>query len=285
MDVKNVVRTLFWAWDGWNAVCGKLLKWSRGRIGARWAWLNLTDRPSLRGESLGTCCMARLPSRALRTKLAPEAEDSCRISTCNIRILGIDTTAITIYGFQSSTRERRKRNDLLLKHARELTAHTKTPYIIAGDFNEDVKTLPSYRALNAQGCGEAFEIAKKQTRKRPTPHLQRGNQKRHHDNPPLPDAVDHPNRSQTRPGDRCTLTDAGHIREYHRAKPKTTTGHTDTHRQDPGGPEDLGQHLPDNQARRTTHVPDTTRTPAQHTEVGKERGKILGPGNKTLPQT
>ena len=56
------------------------------------------DRPSLRGESLGTCLMTDLPARICPLEFSDDIVSSCRMSHAIIRIGCIDTLVITIYG-------------------------------------------------------------------------------------------------------------------------------------------------------------------------------------------
>ena len=92
------------------------------------------ERPSFRGESLGTCLMTDLPARICPLDFTDDVISSCRLSHAIVRMGCIDTLVITIYGATGYSPDARKANDYLLASAFEIMTNTRLPTLIAGEF-------------------------------------------------------------------------------------------------------------------------------------------------------
>ena len=116
------------------------------------------NRPSFRGESLGTCLMTDLPARICPLDFSEDIISSCRLSHAIVRMGCIDTLVITIYGATGYSPDARKANDYLLASAFEMMTTTRLPTLIAGDFNARPESLPCWRLFQELGYKDAFQI-------------------------------------------------------------------------------------------------------------------------------
>lgn len=115
-------------------------------------------RPSFRGEPIGTAIFSSLPTRVARVDIPKALYESCRFC-CNItRISGVETFVVCVYGFQRKTIDGKKVNDILLACVYQLVVELGMPFIIGGDFNEPVMSLPIFDAFKELGAVEAFHL-------------------------------------------------------------------------------------------------------------------------------
>ena len=68
-----------------------------------------------------------------------------RFSCCIVRLGNFEALMISIYGFANRHKEGIRPNDLLIASLIPVVMAVGLPYIIAGDFNEPLDKLPSYR--------------------------------------------------------------------------------------------------------------------------------------------
>ena len=115
------------------------------------------ERDSLRGESLGTCCITDLPCRNCPVDFTEDVLLSSRLSHNIVRIGSLDVLIIVFYGTTGYTPESRRANDYLLASAFQLLSETRLPTIVAGDFNIKPKDLPSFALYQELGYVDAFE--------------------------------------------------------------------------------------------------------------------------------
>lgn len=113
-------------------------------------------KPSRRGENLGTAIMTRVQSRAARI-----ADQSGRFVSCVCCIGAIEVLFVSAYFFPGRTLDAQSRNDILLSHLYDYVAKTSMPFLIAADFNQDIRTLTSWTAFAHLGCEEGFDCATK----------------------------------------------------------------------------------------------------------------------------
>ena len=115
------------------------------------------ERASLRGESLGTCCITNLPCRMCPVDFSEDIVKSARLSHNIIRIGSLDVLVIVFYGTTGYTPESRRANDYLLASAFQLMCETRLPTIVAGDFNIRPEALPSWNLFRDLGFVDAFQ--------------------------------------------------------------------------------------------------------------------------------
>ena len=116
------------------------------------------ERASLRGESLGTCCITNLPCRMCPVDFSEDIVKSAWLSHNIIRIGSLDVLVIVFYGTTGYTPESRRANDYLLASAFQLMCETRLPTIVAGDFNIRPEALPSWNLFRDLGFVDAFHF-------------------------------------------------------------------------------------------------------------------------------
>ena len=116
-------------------------------------------RPSLRGDAVGCAIVSQVHSRTVRYKFPEVLWETCRICAAIIRCEGFEALMISIYGFvHNGLHDLKRLNDIILAHVVELISFVNLPFIIGGDFNIDVQTLPSFQLLRQMGAVEAFSF-------------------------------------------------------------------------------------------------------------------------------
>lgn len=116
-------------------------------------------RPSLRGDAVGCAIVSQVHSRTVRYKFPEVLWETCRICAAIIRCEGFEALMISIYGFvHNGLHDLKRLNDIILAHVVELISFVNLPFIIGGDFNIDVQTLPSFQLLRQMGAVEAFLV-------------------------------------------------------------------------------------------------------------------------------
>ena len=119
----------------------------------------LTDaspEAAVRGQAGGVAIFTRTPSRPpLRPVPAPMLQTT-RIQTCFTRVGALEIRVICVYGLPSSHPGANDVNDHLMRSALELTQQSQVPTIVAGDWNCEVHTLPTWSAFQQMGYVEAF---------------------------------------------------------------------------------------------------------------------------------
>ena len=118
--------------------------------------MTVDNRPSFRGEAVGSAVFTSLPCRELRCEIPLALKESQRFSSCIVRFAGIEVLIISLYGFANRYREGKRPNDLLLASLVPVITEVGLPFIICGDFNEPVEKLPSYKFFKDMGAIEAF---------------------------------------------------------------------------------------------------------------------------------
>lgn len=92
------------------------------------------DRPSRRGDALGTAIFARVSSRQHRIPGASVLHQSCRFTSCICYFGMIEVLVVSAYFFPGRTLEAQSKNDVLLTHIYDFVAKTQMPFLIAADF-------------------------------------------------------------------------------------------------------------------------------------------------------
>ena len=119
----------------------------------------LDDRPSLRGEAGGSAVISRLPSRKLRNQILSTLWNTCRVSTAIIQLQYMEVLVISVYGFTANrTHESYRANDTLFAYVYDLAVQANMPFIIGGDFNTQISSLPCFRLFQQLGVVEAFHL-------------------------------------------------------------------------------------------------------------------------------
>lgn len=119
------------------------------------------NKPSRRGEALGTAIMTRVQSRAARISDTTLLDQSCRFVSCVCCLGAVEVLVVCAYFFPGRTLDAQARNDILLSHIYDYVAKTSMLFVISADFNQDIRTLTSWTALAHIGCEEGFECAAK----------------------------------------------------------------------------------------------------------------------------
>ena len=125
----------------------------------------LDNRPSYRGEAVGTAIFSSVPARQFRGEIPVVLRESQRFSACIIRLGSFEVLVIALYGFANRHREGKRPNDLLLASIIPLICSTGLPFMVCGDFNEPVHKLPAFRFFKYMGVIEAFQWYKTKTGK------------------------------------------------------------------------------------------------------------------------
>ena len=115
------------------------------------------NRPSFRGEAVGSAVFTSLPARQIRCCVPVALNESQRFSACIIRFAQSEVLFICLYGFANRHREGKRPNDLLLASVIPIICEIGLPFVICGDFNEPVTKLPSYQFFRDLGAVEAFQ--------------------------------------------------------------------------------------------------------------------------------
>ena len=115
------------------------------------------NRPSFRGEAVGSAVFTSLPARQLRCSIPVALNESQRFSACIIRFAVTEVLFICLYGFANRHREGKRPNDLLLASVIPIICEVGLPFVICGDFNEPVFKLPAYQFFRDLGAVEAFQ--------------------------------------------------------------------------------------------------------------------------------
>ena len=119
----------------------------------------IDNRPSLRGEASGSAIICNLPSRNYRNPVLPALWNTCRVSTAVVQLRGMEVLIISVYGFTASrTHESYRANDTFFAYIYELAVQAKMPFIIGGDFNTQISTLPCFQLFRQLGVVEAFHL-------------------------------------------------------------------------------------------------------------------------------
>lgn len=117
------------------------------------------DRPSRRGEALGTAILTKLPSRRSRIEDSGVLHQSGRFNVCVCNFGAMEVLVISVYFFPGRTTEAQTLNDLMLSHVYDYIARSDIPFLIAGDFNQKIQTLTAWKAFAHRDCAEGFDLA------------------------------------------------------------------------------------------------------------------------------
>lgn len=114
---------------------------------------------TFRGDNLGTAIMTRLPAREARQTFPPSAWDTCRLnSTVVVSTGALDILMVSAYFQTGKSAEARIVNNQLLQDIFFHIMPIDLPFIIAGDFNTDVRKLDVFSSFRHMGCQEMFEF-------------------------------------------------------------------------------------------------------------------------------
>ena len=114
------------------------------------------NRPSFRGEAVGSAIFSSLPARQVRCEIPTALKESQRFSACIVRLATSEILFICLYGFANRYREGKRPNDLLLASIIPIISVVGLPFVICGDFNEPVCKLPAFKYFKDLGAVEAF---------------------------------------------------------------------------------------------------------------------------------
>ena len=115
------------------------------------------NRPSYRGEALGSAIFCSLTSRQMRGDIQPTLWETQRFAACIARLGQMEVLVISVYGFANRHKEGIRPNDLLIANLIPVVISVGLPFIIAGDFNEPLVKLPAYKFFQDLGAIEAFQ--------------------------------------------------------------------------------------------------------------------------------
>ena len=113
---------------------------------------------SFRGDNLGTAILTRRPARTTRQAFPPAVWDTCRMNSIVVSTGAIDILVIAVYFHTGKSAEARIVNNQLLHDILLHLLPTDLPFIIAGDFNTDIRKLDAYASFRHMGCHEMFEF-------------------------------------------------------------------------------------------------------------------------------
>ena len=113
---------------------------------------------TLRGDNLGTAIITRLPAWATRHGFPPAVWDTCRLNSVIVSTGCIDVSIVSAYFQTGKSAEARVVNNQLLRDVLLHVIQTDMPFIIAGDFNMDVRKLDAFSTFLHMGCQEMFEF-------------------------------------------------------------------------------------------------------------------------------
>ena len=122
------------------------------------AKLDPTLGHSLRGDNLGTAIMTRLPSRDTRHSFPPSVWDTCRLNSVIISTGILDILVVSAYFQTGKSAEARIVNNQILHDIWLHVTTTTLPFIVAGDFNTDVRKLDAFSLFHQSACAEMFEF-------------------------------------------------------------------------------------------------------------------------------
>ena len=112
---------------------------------------------TLRGDNLGTAIMTRLPCRITRHQFPPAAWDTCRLNSVVISTGALDILVAAAYFQTGKSAEARVVNNQLLHDILLHIIPTDLPFVVAGDFNTDIRQLDAFPHFRQLGCQEMFE--------------------------------------------------------------------------------------------------------------------------------
>ena len=113
---------------------------------------------SLRGDNLGTAIMTRLSSRDTRHTFPSSTWETCRLNSVIISTGILDFLVVSAYFQTGKSAEARIVNNQLLHDIWLHVTTTTLPFIVAGDFNTDVRKLDAFSLFQQSGCSEMFEF-------------------------------------------------------------------------------------------------------------------------------
>ena len=116
------------------------------------------DKPTYRGDSIGTCCLTNLPSRRCPISFSLDLVESCRVNSCIVRMGALDVLVVCVYGLTGASPDHKRANDYLLASIHEHISSCRLPAIIGGDFNVRPETLQSWSLFKNMGYVDAFDF-------------------------------------------------------------------------------------------------------------------------------
>eukprot|EP00438_Fugacium_kawagutii_P001979 Skav210047 [mRNA] locus=scaffold706:505896:511097:- [translate_table: standard] len=120
----------------------------------------IDDRPSLRGDALGTAIFSMIPARKLRLDIPLTLHSTVRFNAAVLRMGSSEVLVACVYGFATRVVDGIHLNDLLVAAVFDVIQKAGLPFIVCGDFNQPLSSIPAFKAFQAMGCVEAFQFAK-----------------------------------------------------------------------------------------------------------------------------
>ena len=118
-----------------------------------------TGRASLRGSAVGTALFSRLPCRPSIDAFEPCVAATCRLSEAFVRFHSVEVKILSLYGWPKCLPEAAAKNNWLLTQALNRILTSKTPAIVAGDFNDDPCNCPVWQTFRELGYHELGQFA------------------------------------------------------------------------------------------------------------------------------
>ena len=115
---------------------------------------------SRRGCAVGCVVITSLPSHASTKPFPEELWHTQRVAEATVRVGGFAFRAMAIYGYPANHCDSAMKNQELLSMALKRLATCKLPFLLGGDFNCDVTSLPCWRGFEELGCSELHALYK-----------------------------------------------------------------------------------------------------------------------------
>lgn len=120
----------------------------------------LDNRPSYRGEAVGSAILSSLPCRTDRCGIHLSSWETRRFSSSIVRLAGFEILVISLYGFAKRHKEGIRPNDILIASIIPIIVQGGLPFIVAGGFNEPLTkfdflflTPPKFRKFHVTALG------------------------------------------------------------------------------------------------------------------------------------
>ena len=115
---------------------------------------------SLRGLAGGVAIFSNCPTRSSIQPLPAAVFATTRIIECFTKIAALEVRLVCVYGLPQCHPNALETNDFLLKHAFDRVCLSNIPAIVAGDWNCDPTSLPTWANFAQLGYTEAFRVVR-----------------------------------------------------------------------------------------------------------------------------
>ena len=115
---------------------------------------------SRRGCAAGCVVIASLPSHASTEAFPEELWHTQRVAEATVRTGGFAFRTMAIYGYPANHSDSAVKNQELFSMALQRLATCKLPFLLGGDFNCDITSLPCWRGFEDLGCSELHALYK-----------------------------------------------------------------------------------------------------------------------------